>query len=392
LKIPISATLWAAALTNFKNSSPMTFEERLAAILAQLERTQFDCVIALHDGAHFIEKPDPVMVLTGFKALGPVAAMLDRTGAVSLVVTPSWDAERAKEVCPNVKIVPADDVITGLQKARGSSLQQTAVGVAGLAMLPYGIARRFADLAPNAQTADEIVLAPARRKTDRELDHAREATRIAELGYKHLLDIARPGITEDELAGELRWHSKSLGAEDNFVLLCASPHNKAVAPSNGRRMQAGDTIVCEITPSYRGQLAQICRTIVLGEAPPLLRKKYDLVVSSMQAGFAAAVPGATMAEVCRAMNAVLEAQGYGEFCYPPHIRRRGHGLGFGAIGPGDVALDNKTVLEPDMLFMIHPNQYLPETGYLLCGEPAVLTTQGAQALTRQQATLAEIAL
>ena len=119
---------------------------------------------------------------------------------------------------------------------------------------------------------------PARRKTDSELAHAREATRIAELGYKHLLDIARPGMSEDELAAELRWHSKSLGAEDNFVLLCAGPHNKAVAPSNGRRMQAGDTIVCEITPSYRGQLAQICRTIVLGEAPTLLRGKYDLVV------------------------------------------------------------------------------------------------------------------
>jgi Xaa-Pro aminopeptidase len=321
-----------------------------------------------------------------------VAAILDRARAISLVVTPSWDAERAREVCPNIKIVPADDVISGLEKAFGPNIHRTAIGTAGLAALPYGIAQRFAALTPRAQTADPIVFEPAQRKTDRELAHAREATRIAELGYKHLLDIARPGMTEDELATELRWHSKSLGAEDNFVLLCAGLHNKAVAPSNGRRMEAGDAIVCEITPSYRGQLAQICRTIVLGEAPALLRKKYDLVVSSMEAGFAAAMPGATMADVCSAMNAVLEAQGYGEFCHPPHIRRRGHGLGFGSIGPGDVALDNKTVLAPDMLFMIHPNQYLPEAGYLLCGEPAMLTAQGAQALTRQQAVLAEIAL
>ena len=43
------------------------------------------------------------MVLTGFKALGPVAAMLDRAGAVSLVVTPSWDAERAGEICPGCR-------------------------------------------------------------------------------------------------------------------------------------------------------------------------------------------------------------------------------------------------------------------------------------------------
>lgn len=370
----------------------MTFQERLAAIRANLTATSLDCVIALHDGAHFIERPDPVMVLTGFKALGPVAAILDRAGALTLVVTPAWDVERAAEACPNVKIIGADDLIAGLAKALGSDAARVATGTAGLAAMPHGLARRFGDLLSQSQPADATILAAARRKTDRELAHAREATRIAELGYQHLLDIARPGMSEDELAGELRWHSKSLGAEDNFVLLCAGPHNKAVAPSNGRRMQAGDTIVCEITPSYRGQLAQICRTIVLGEASPVLRSKYDLVVRSMQAGFVAAVPGTTMAEICRAMNTVLEAEGYGEFCHPPHIRRRGHGLGFGAIGPGDVALDNTTLLEPDMLFMIHPNQYLPEVGYLLCGEPAVLNAQGAQALTRQQAALAEIAL
>jgi Xaa-Pro dipeptidase len=370
----------------------MTFAQRLAAIRARLEATPLDCVIAIHDGGHFIEKPDPVMVLTGFKALGPVAAVLDRAGAVSLVVTPSWDAERARDICPDIRIIPADDVITGLMVALGSSAVRVSSGFAGLSFAPYGIAERLIGLVPQVQAADAIVFEPARRKTDTELTHAREATRIAELGYKHLLDVARPGMTEDELAMELRWHSKSLGAEDNFVLLCAGPHNRAVAPSNGRRMQAGDTIVCEITPSYRGQLAQICRTVVLGEAPALLRQKYDLIISSMNAGFAAAKPGATMADICRAMNAVLEAEGYGEFCHPPHIRRRGHGLGFGAIGPGDVALENVTVLEPDMLFMIHPNQYLPETGYLLCGEPAVLTPQGAQALTRQHATLAEIAL
>jgi Xaa-Pro aminopeptidase len=368
----------------------MTFEQRLAAIRAGLEASPFDRLIAVHDGGHFIEKPDPVMVLTGFKALGPVAALLDRAGAVTLVVTPSWDAERAGETCPNVAIVAADDVVAGLERAIGPS--RAAAGVSGLGALPYGIARRLMALVPDAQTADNIVFAPARRKTEAELAHAREATRIAELGYKHLLDVARPGISEDELAAELRWHSKSLGAEDNFVLLCAGPHNKAVAPSNGRRMQAGDTIVCEITPSYKGQLAQICRTIVLGEASPLMRTKYQLVVRSMQAGFAAAKPGAQMGDICRAINAVLEAEGYAEFCHPPHIRRRGHGLGFGSIEPGDVALDNDIVLEPDMLFMIHPNQYLPDTGYLLCGEPAVLTSQGAQALTRQQAALAEIAV
>jgi Xaa-Pro dipeptidase len=370
----------------------MTFAQRLAEIRARLEQAKLDLVVALHDGAHFIEKPNPVMVLTGFKALGATAAAIDRDGAVTLVVTPSWDGERAAQVCPGVAIVLADDVIEGLETMFRAALAGAAVGIAGLAAMPYAIARRFQALAPQAQPADAIVFEPARRKTDVELANAREATRIAELGLQRLLEIARPGISEDELAVELRWHSKSLGAEDNFALMCAGSHNKAVAPSHGRRMQAGDIIICELTPSYRGQLAQICRTIVLGEASAVLRTKYALVVQAMEAGFAAAQPGATMADVCRAINTVLEAEGYGEFCHQPHIRRRGHGLGFGATLPGDVALDNTTMLEPDMLFMIHPNQYLPETGYLLCGEPAVMTTQGARALTARQTTLLEISV
>lgn len=368
----------------------MTFAERLAEIRDRVHAAKLDVVIALHDGAHFIEKPDPVRVLTGFKALGPVAALLDRDGAVTLVVTPSWDAARAIDMCPGVDVIPADDVIDGVRGVIDGT--PAAIGVAGLSDAPYAIAKRFVNLFPRAQRVDAAILEPARRKTEAELADAREATRIAELGLQHLLDIARPGMSEDELAVELRWHSKSLGAEDNFALMCAGPHNKSVAPSNGRYMCAGDIIVCELTPSYRGQLAQICRTIVLGEATPVLREKYALVVSAMNAGFCAARPGATMTDVCRAINTVLEAEGYGEYCRPPHIRRRGHGLGFGAIGPGDVALDNGTVLETDMLFMIHPNQYLPETGYLLCGEPAVMTSEGARALTRTQAVLAEIPL
>ena len=366
----------------------MTFEQRLAEIRARLEPAMLEYVVALHDGAHFIEKPNPVLVMTGFKALGATAAVLDKDGALTLVVTPAWDGERAAAVCAGIRIVAADDVIEGLQVALGGA--RDYIGVAGLAAMPHGIAQRFGEMVPQARPADAIVFEPARRKTDAELANAREATRIAELGLQRLLEIARPGMSEDELAVELRWHSKSIGAEDNFALMCAGPHNKAVAPSQGRRMQAGDIIIVELTPSYRGQLAQICRTIVLGEPSAVLRIKYALVVQAMNAGFAAAQPGATMADVCRAINAVLEAEGYGEFCYPPHIRRRGHGLGFGATLPGDVALDNATVLEPDMLFMIHPNQYLPETGYLLCGEPAVMTEEGARVLTARQAELLQI--
>lgn len=368
----------------------MTFAERLADILARMREAKLDAVVALHDGAHFIEKPNPVTVLTGFKSLGPVAAVLRSDGATTLIVTPAWDAERAAEQCPQARVVGAQDVVDGLASALSNGARKNA-GLAGMRFLPCAIADRVTAVLPAAPSADKLVFDAARTKTADEIAHACEATQIAELGYQHLLEIARVGMSEDALALELKWFMKTLGADDNFLLLCASAHNRAVQPSTGRKLKSGDIILAEITPSVRGQLAQICRTVVVGEPSPELADKYALVVHSMDQGIAAAKPGVPMSEVCRAINGVLEAQGYAEFCHPPHIRRRGHGLGFASMRPGDVALDNDTPLEPGMVFMIHPNQYLPETGYLLCGEPVLLTVTGAQPLTAQKAALATVA-
>ena len=70
------------------------------------------------------------------------------------------------------------------------------------------------------------------------------------------------------------------------------------------------------------------------------------------------------------------------------LLRRSAGQPSPIFKSGDVALDNDTVLAPGMVFMIHPNQYLPEIGYLLCGEPVLMGASRAEPLTRQQAALA----
>lgn len=368
----------------------MNFQDRLSDICRRMQDEKFALLIALHDGAHFIEKPNPVTVLSGFKSIGAAAALLFSNGACTLIVTPGWDAARAAELCPQVRVVGTDDLVAGLLTLFGDQFPQDTIneiGIAGLSFLPSGMASPITAALPDARAADQLVFDAARTKTDEEIGFAREAARIAELGYTRLLQIAAPGMTEDALALELKGYMKKLGAEDNFLLLCTGPHNRAVQPSTGRKLARGDIILAEITPSVQGQLTQICRTVVIGDPPDELSRKYALVVEAMNHGIAAAKPGVAMAEVCRAINAVLEAQGYGEYCHPPHIRRRGHGLGFASIRPGDVSLDNTTVLEPGMLFMIHPNQYLPETGYLLCGEPVVITAHGAEVLTCAQSSL-----
>lgn len=358
----------------------------MAALREAFTAAGLEAVVALSAADHHIENPDPVTLLTGFKPLGPCLATMDKDGSVTLVVTPAWDEGRAQRRARCDRLEGCDDLLHGL--ARLSLPSAERVGFCGCDAMPHGVIQALAEvLGGLPRPADGLVFAIAARKTDAEIENARHAARIAEAGYAHLLAVARPGMAECDLAVELRLHMEALGAEDNFLMLTSASHPRAVQPSGARRLQAGDLIIAELTPSVGNQFAQICRTATLGRPPPVLAEKYALLVETMQAGIGAARAGARMAEVAWAMDRVLEEAGYSEFCRPPHMNRRGHGLGMSSILPGNVVSDNDTVLEEDMVFVIHPNQYLPETGYLLCGEPVMVTAEGGTPLTETPAAL-----
>jgi Xaa-Pro dipeptidase len=52
-----------------------------------------------------------------------------------------------------------------------------------------------------------------------------------------------------------------------------------------------------------------------------------------------------------------------------------------------VAVDNAAPIEPGMLFVVHPNQFLPQTGYMMCGEPVVVGPRGPIVLSAETASL-----
>src|SRR5262249_53355303 len=95
----------------------MTHDERLAAIRANMAERKLDTLVAIHDGGHFIETPNPVLLLTRFKSLGPAAVVLRKGGETSLIATPAWDADRAKDCCPGLNAIGADDVVEALTAA-----------------------------------------------------------------------------------------------------------------------------------------------------------------------------------------------------------------------------------------------------------------------------------
>jgi Xaa-Pro aminopeptidase len=231
---------------------------------------------------------------------------------------------------------------------------------------------------------DSAFDAEAKIKDAYELGLIRQATDIAERAYAHMLEVARPGMTEYELCAEIVGVTRRLGADDNFLLMASSQHNSGVRPPMDRRLDAGDFIIIEITPSVAGQFVQICRTAVLGEPSPAQQRAYALDAEAMNAGIGHGRPGLRVKDVVQQIDAVLGEAGYAQYITG---HRRGHGFGLGSPLPGDISRDNEMVLEPGMSFVVHPNQYLPETGYVLCGEPVIVTEAGLEPIVRRPASL-----
>jgi Xaa-Pro dipeptidase len=367
----------------------MNFDARIDAILRRMAEEGIELLIACSNGLPMPDLPDPVVHVSGYRSLGESFVLLNCNGSLKLIVSPASDAERAAAWGDSQTCIATDDLIGALtSELLGGGPISGCVAIVGIDSMPHFLAERLLAIHKGTRPSfDDDFYAANGRKTAAEIARARRATAIAEQGLERLLELARPGIRECDLAVELNCYMKSLGADDNFLMLCASPHNPAVMPSSNRKIEQGDILVTELTPSYEGQFVQICRTITVGPPRGELQKKYDLALRAMWAGIEAIRPGIPMSQVCAAIDQVLVAAGYAEYCRPPHMRRRGHGLGCGSVAPGDVASNNHTVLEEDMIFVVHPNQYLPETGYLMCGEPVLVTATGAETLSTRTAAL-----
>jgi Xaa-Pro aminopeptidase len=358
--------------------APHSLADRKAAICAAM-RGAGVARLLLGSNAHSqIDKFNPVQHVAGFRAVAPALMVLEADGSARGVAS-SLDAEHFAEAFVD-HVATAGDLATIDIDPRGAA-------TVGLATLPRGLAAALSAKLGAAPAFDKAFYAASARKTDAEIELSRRGVRIAEAGLDLMLDVAKPGRRECDVAVEVNLHMKELGANDSFLMLNAGPRADAVMPSSERRLEGGDLLLTELSPCVEGQFTQVCRTISIGEPKGIVVEKYPLLARAMREGIGGARPGATVGDVCSAIDDFLSNEGYAQYSRPPFIRRRGHGFGGGSMAPGDVAVDNPTVLEPGMVFIVHPNQFLPETGYMMCGDTILITPDGHEILSRETASL-----
>ncbi|MDB5685063.1 MAG: Xaa-Pro dipeptidase [Sphingomonas bacterium] len=378
-----------------------THPVRLASYASRRQRVRdamraagHELLIAYGNGRHSFVGMNPAWYLTGFKQMGPhMAVVLPLDGEPFVVVTPRWDEERARErsaVEEVIAVEPDAFLATIRDEIAKRQLGRASIAVAGGQQQPRGLIEAWPDLlgTPPAD-ADQMISDLARIRDEWSLYCTRAAVDIAEQGYDWLLANVRPGMYEHHVAGELETYIRSLGAEDNFQLMSSSQHNRSVHMPTNRVIAEGDILLGEITPAVEGEYIQICRTAVFGTPTALQLEKFAMLDEALRAGMKAAKPGVPVSEVVAAINAPISAAGYEKYTVPPYMRTRGHSMSLGSMDP-EIATFSGHVLAKGVVFVMHPNQYIPDTGYFMCGEPVIITDDGAQPLTSRMGELGSI--
>jgi len=269
-------------------------------------------------------------------------------------------------------------------------LNQTRLGIEAyqLRVLELRLLEKAA-YALTCEPADSLIAQLRMIKDADEIAAMRRAVAITERALDDVLDAARVGMTERQIANLLTQALLQRGAQGlAFEPLIQSGPNTALphAAAGERVIRSGDVLLLDFGVTLDGYNSDITRTFGVGEASAEIKKIYELVKQANAAGRAAARPGASGQEVDRAARKVIVDAGYGEY----FTHRTGHGLGLEGHEPPYIVEGNVVPLVVGNTFTIEPGIYVPGLGGVRIEDDLVITEDGAESLTTYDRELRSI--
>jgi Xaa-Pro aminopeptidase len=238
--------------------------------------------------------------------------------------------------------------------------------------------RRFpgARFLPTSDFVEQIALA----KDAREMALIKEAVSLTDRVFQEILGCIRPGVREQEIAAEISYLHRRLGAEkDAFEPIVASGERGALphARASGRRIRKGDLVTLDFGCTVAGYSSDLTRTVAVGSVSKKKREAYELVLTAQIEAIRAARPGMWARELDRIARERIRKGGYGRF----FTHSLGHGLGLHVHERPRVSSLSRDRLVLGSVITIEPGVYLPGAFGLRIEDDVTITREGCHVLT-----------
>jgi Xaa-Pro aminopeptidase len=229
--------------------------------------------------------------------------------------------------------------------------------------------------------ATENLVEDLRRVKDAgEVARIEAACAIADAALAAVRHRLGEGATEAEVALELEWHMRRLGAEGpSFDTIVASGPNGAMPHHRAgeRRIATGDLVVIDFGALVDGYHSDMTRTVMVGEPSDTQRRMFDAVAASQAAGVEAVAAGVEASAVDEACRAVLRDVGWEK----AFLHTTGHGVGLDIHEAPRVAANAAGSLADGHVVTVEPGVYLAEHGGVRIEDTVVVTAEGCRTLT-----------
>ena len=363
----------------------MDYNRRIGLVRRRITRAGLHGLLITH-------LPD-VRYLCGFT--GSSAALAISRRVARLFTDGRYTAQAAEEVAAaKVHIVsgpPANNAAVWLAAQNGVQFvgfDPTHTTVADLTRirtaLPSHLRRAF--LVPLAAPLVE----PLRWiKDEDELEIISQAALLGCRLFDHLLTFMRPGLAEFEVAAELEYQARRLGAEGmSFETIVASgprsalPHGRAsIAPLPRRGFVTLDFGIIR-----EGYCSDMTRTVHLGKPGAKERATYHAVLEAQESAVAAVSGGARCSDVDEAARSVLRKAGLAE----AFSHSTGHGVGLEIHESPRIGAGQTSLLQPGMVITIEPGVYLPGQFGIRIEDMVAVARSGGEVLTPAPKALIEL--
>lgn len=217
-------------------------------------------------------------------------------------------------------------------------------------------------------------------KTEEEVEKIKAAQKIAERSFFLLLDYIREGVTEQQVASQLKMSLLREGADDiAFDPIVVSGRNSANPHGvpTSKMLEDGDFVTLDFGAKKDGYCSDMTRTIFIGEPSREQSMFYKTVLVGQNLAIDYIKAGQMGYEPDNIARQYFESQGYTEeFCHS-----LGHGVGLHLHEEPYLGKRSKTTLEKGMVVTVEPGLYLPGKYGVRIEDMVVITEHGCDNLT-----------
>lgn len=218
-------------------------------------------------------------------------------------------------------------------------------------------------------------------KDEQEIEIISKAVKIADDALMQVLPLIKPGITELDVAAELEYKMKKLGATcPSFETIVASglrssmPHGVA----SEKKLELGDAITIDFGALYNHYCSDITRTVFLGQPDKRLIDIYNIVLEAQLTAEKGAVKGKTGREVDKIARDIIYGKGFeGKFGHG-----LGHGLGLEIHESPRLSMGGDKVLQNKMAVTVEPGIYVEGLGGVRIEDTIIIRDDNPQILTQ----------